>query len=309
VFAHKQLRPAQAVLLLRGVCKGESTASLVRELHLAYGTVHGVRKHLQANAAHLQPTTPVPDKEIETDKMFQNAGKKGMRHPDPADPPRRRANKRRGHGTYANDRPPVVGTVGRESGQVRLRVVQRTDSHTLKHHIEQFTRPQAHLYTDEWRGYDHVERSRTTVKHGAYEWARDDDRDGVREVHSNTAEGLWTTVRNFLRPFRGVHKQYLCHYVAICEFHINLSRVSPRFIAALVTKRTEFRDEPKIFVVCFRLPAADDFTTMAPLSDMAAPAAPTIPRCQCSRAVTHDHPHSAPFTVLYPCLSVPRKTK
>ncbi|MEQ8671902.1 MAG: hypothetical protein RIC84_01690 [Aggregatilineales bacterium] len=32
-------------------------------------------------------------------------GKKGDEHFDPADPPRCRANKQRGHGTYANDRP------------------------------------------------------------------------------------------------------------------------------------------------------------------------------------------------------------
>jgi len=50
-------------------------------------------------------------------------GKNGKLHPDPADPPRKRANKRRGHGTYDNDRPPIVGTVGRASAQVRLRVV------------------------------------------------------------------------------------------------------------------------------------------------------------------------------------------
>ncbi len=31
-FANKQLRPPQVILLLRGVCKGESTASLAREL-------------------------------------------------------------------------------------------------------------------------------------------------------------------------------------------------------------------------------------------------------------------------------------
>ena len=53
-------------------------------------------------------------------------GKKGEKHYDPEDPPRRRANKQRGHGTYDNDRPPVVGTVGRRSGQVRLRVVKHT---------------------------------------------------------------------------------------------------------------------------------------------------------------------------------------
>ncbi|MBX6316079.1 MAG: hypothetical protein IRY99_24675 [Isosphaeraceae bacterium] len=44
---------------------------------------------------------------------------------------------------------------------------------------------------------------------------RDDDSDGVREVHVNTLEGLWTGLRNFLRPFRGVNKGYLYQYVAM----------------------------------------------------------------------------------------------
>jgi len=48
--------------------------------------------------------------------MFQNAGEKRDRHLDVSDLPRRRGNKRRGHGTYANDRPPLVGTKGCESG-------------------------------------------------------------------------------------------------------------------------------------------------------------------------------------------------
>ena len=50
----------------------------------------------------------------------------------------------------------------------------------------------------------------------------------------NTIEGLWTTLRNFLRPFRGVHKKHLVGYVAICELAINLKRVTPAFISALV---------------------------------------------------------------------------
>jgi hypothetical protein len=47
------------------------------------------------------------------------------------------------------------------------------------------------------------------VCHAAGEWARDDDGDGIREVHVNTLEWLWTGLRNFLRPFRGVNKKYL----------------------------------------------------------------------------------------------------
>jgi transposase-like protein len=45
---------------------------------------------------------------------------------------------------------------------------------------------------------------------------------------------MWTLVRNFFRLFRGVHKQYLSGYLAICEFHINLKRITPDFVAALV---------------------------------------------------------------------------
>jgi len=79
VFANKQLRPAQVILLLRGVCKGESTASLSRELGLAYDTVHHVRQALHANAIRLQPDTALPDAITETDEMFQNAGEKGRK--------------------------------------------------------------------------------------------------------------------------------------------------------------------------------------------------------------------------------------
>ena len=76
LFANKQLRPAQVILLLRGVCKGESTASLSRELGLAYDTVHHLRQRLHDNARRLQTETPLPDAVTETDEMFQNAGEK-----------------------------------------------------------------------------------------------------------------------------------------------------------------------------------------------------------------------------------------
>ncbi len=101
------------------------------------------------------------------------------------------------------------------------------------------------MYTDEWDAYNGiridsvdttVRRYRSSVQHGVKEWARDDDGDGVREVHINTMEGLWTEVRNFLRPFKGVHKCYLGGYIAICEWRINLKRITPAFICALVAQ-------------------------------------------------------------------------
>jgi transposase len=167
-------------------------------------------------------------------KCSRTQGKKGEEHFDPSDPPRCRANKRRGRGTYANDRPPILGVIGRETGEVRLRVVRDTKSVTLCRPVQQFTQPTAHLYTDEYASYNALRHPHTSVTHATREWARDDDGDGIREVHTNTAEGMWAGVRTFLRPFRGVHKRFLAGYVAIHEFRVNLKRISVSFIAALV---------------------------------------------------------------------------
>jgi len=76
VFEGRYFRPAQAVLLLRGVCKGDPTAEIAREIGVSRQTVHDVRKELQANAQHYQPQEPLADKQTETDEMFQNAGEK-----------------------------------------------------------------------------------------------------------------------------------------------------------------------------------------------------------------------------------------
>lgn len=165
-------------------------------------------------------------------------GKKGVETPHDPISSRRRANKQRGRGTFANDRAPILGTVGRESGAVRLEVVENTQSQTLQDHVHRFTLPGTRLNTDEYDSYNGVDRPRVSVSHGDNEWARDADGDGRREIHINTIEGLWTDLRNFLRPFRGVSKHYLSGYVAIEEFRINLSVISVAFITNLVCLHT-----------------------------------------------------------------------
>jgi transposase len=166
-------------------------------------------------------------------------GKKGDPHLDPADPPRRRANKVRGHGTWENDRPPILGVRGRDTRQVHLAVLQGSARSDLEPRVLEVTRPDTWVYTDEWQPYDHlpeVDRRHSSVCHawGRREWARDDDGDGVREVHTNGLEGCWTGLRNFLRPFRGVHKKYLEQYTAIYEWHVNLAAAMPLFLLALL---------------------------------------------------------------------------
>ena len=96
------------------------------------------------------------------------------------------------------------------------------------------------MHTDEWMGYSRVGtrhgRVHRTVDHTGPRstWAIDADGDGVREVHCDTMEGLWTGVRNFLRPFRGVNKVYLEHYVSIFQWSYNLKEVVDQFLRLLL---------------------------------------------------------------------------
>jgi transposase len=164
-------------------------------------------------------------------------GKKGIPHPDPQDPPRRRANKVRGHGTWENDRPPVCGVVGRECGRIRLTITERSDGATLEAVVRRVSWPMVEVNTDEWCGYNGLPamgRSRAAVCHAAHEWARDDDGDGIREVHINTLAGLWTGVRNFLRPFRAVSKWFLAQYVAVFQWGYNAKEITDEFMRVLL---------------------------------------------------------------------------
>lgn len=95
------------------------------------------------------------------------------------------------------------------------------------------------LYTDELAGYKAVEDElsvlHSSVKHSRSEgrpreWARDDDGDGIREVHCNSCEGAGAGLRTFLRPFRGVHKYLLAEYVAVYETMLNAKQISAEVI-------------------------------------------------------------------------------
>jgi transposase-like protein len=76
IFQQTHLTPMQVVLLMRGICKGESSKVLAAELKLNYVTVLNLRHAAQVNAEKALPDTPLPDQRTETDEMFQNAGEK-----------------------------------------------------------------------------------------------------------------------------------------------------------------------------------------------------------------------------------------
>ena len=137
---------------------------------------------------------------------------------------------------------PIAGAVGRGSGRLLLRVVHRPNRAEL---VDDFVVPVtaagAMVYTDEWCVYAALPRhgrGHATVCHERYEWARDDDGDGIREVHDDTLEGIWTGLRNYLRPFRGVNKADLAQYVAMFQWAYNLKAVTTEFLRVLLGRST-----------------------------------------------------------------------
>jgi transposase len=138
---------------------------------------------------------------------------------------------------------PVAGAAGRDSGRLDLKVVKRPSRQEL---VDDFLLPAtaeaAAVYTDDWVAYaslaDHG-RYHATVNHLRYEWARDEDGDGVREVHCNTLEGIWTGLREYLRPFRGVSKVYLAQYVAMFRWAYTLKAVTDNFLRLLLGPSTK----------------------------------------------------------------------
>lgn len=76
VFEGRYFTPEQTVLFLRGVLQGKPSAKLARELEISRTTATEVRHLLQENAEREQANEPLSDLEVETDEMFQNAGKK-----------------------------------------------------------------------------------------------------------------------------------------------------------------------------------------------------------------------------------------
>jgi transposase len=131
--------------------------------------------------------------------------------------------------------------VGRESGQIRLEVLANTTQREVEAWLATHRSKAGTCYSDESNAYNHVRTpmlEHRTVCHSRKEWARDDDGDGVNEVHTNTIEGLWTELRNFLRRFKGVSKHYIHLYIAMFEWMHNLKKVSAQFIQTLVGSLT-----------------------------------------------------------------------
>lgn len=176
---------------------------------------------------------------VEFDETYVVAGHKGQ--PEKVveagrKPRRRRLKGARGRGTKATEKPPIFGMIQR-SGDAIIWMLDNVRQETIKPLILQTVEEGTLINTDEYAIYSRLTDwgyAHKTVNHSAGEYARDEDGDGFHEIHVNTMEGLWSLLRSWLRPHRGLSQDKLPFYLAFFEFVYNLKRRGKRLLSDLL---------------------------------------------------------------------------
>jgi len=142
----------------------------------------------------------------------------------------------RGRGTLAKEKPPIFGMIQR-GGNVVMRMLENVQQKTIQPIIESVIAPGTMVYTDEYDIYFRLKDwgyAHETVCHSKGEYARDDDGDGFHEIHVNTMEGVWSLLRSWLRPHRGISQENLPLYLAFFEFVHNARKRGTALFETLV---------------------------------------------------------------------------
>ena len=134
------------------------------------------------------------------------------------------------------DKPPILGVIQR-GGQVLRRMLANVPQATIKPIIEATVTKGSLIDTDEYNIYARLPAwgdRHKTVCHGRGEYARDEDGDGFCEVHVNTMEGLWSVLRSWLCPHRGIAQEKLPDYLGFFPFVHNARRRGKALLSALI---------------------------------------------------------------------------
>jgi len=186
-----------------------SVRELAKDLRLPYNTVYRVVGKLRLNL-YLSASTLKLDGVVELDEVYVTAGLKGKRSLNRHS--RVRSVKRRGRGTYAVDKPPILGVVKRK-GQVRLIPMKDVATKTVLRRLFKNIKLDdvEAVYTDDYPAYNFLGgiAHHETVNHSNGEYARG-------KVHINTVEAEFSVFRPWNATFRGYSKEkthlYTAHY-------------------------------------------------------------------------------------------------
>lgn len=171
--------------------------------------------------------------------MYITAGHKG--HPEVVarlgrEGRRRKLRGKRGRGTLAEEKPPILGLL-QWNGEVSIQKLPNVQQRTSQPIITKTVAAGSMIYSDEYDIYNRLTEwgyGHKSVNHSAGEYARDEDGDGFHEVHVNSMEGLWSLLRSWLRPHRGISQEKLPCYLGFFEFIHNVRRRGKNLLHSLL---------------------------------------------------------------------------
>lgn len=199
-----------AIWLVLSHKKGISSLQLSRDIKVTQKTawfmLQRIRECLMCkNEGRLE-------NEVEADETFVG-GKNKNRHKD--------KKVKKCQGRSFKDKTPVLGMVERK-GEVVTRVIKSTSRSEITPIIQQFVDKRAVLYTDEWGGYDEIDKSyyHYTVDHGKGQYVNG-------RIYTNTIEGFWTGLkRGYIGIYHYMSPKHLQRYANEFTFRYNTRKVS-----------------------------------------------------------------------------------
>lgn len=131
----------------------------------------------------------------------------------------RKQGTKRGRGT---SKQAIFGIAAREQKQVRTWLVPNTRIATTRPEIIEIVAQGSRVYSDGFKGY------RTLPRYGyVHEWVDHEAGEYVRgDVHTQTLDGYWGLLKNFLAAKGGVQRRYLYRFVGEHQWRYNFRNLS-----------------------------------------------------------------------------------
>lgn len=212
IFENSKLKLNEWFYIARELQRNTSINQMHKDLGREYDNVHNAARKVMDNV-FMKRLVELSGEDIEVDEMYQSAGSKGTKQTERE--PRKRGLKLKGRGTYAKDKPPIVAAVKR-GGKAVIEVFKDFCIDNVDAFL--YFISGRFVHTDDFRTYWHLDNESGMV-HESINHSKKRYAEGYK--HTNTVEGMFCGLRNWLRRYKGVCKRYLYRFVSLFQFNYN----------------------------------------------------------------------------------------